>query len=470
MPSSSDASGSAARLSLGRRQLLRLGQNESQAAFVRPPFSLEHFEHRHLIGGQRIALDLLELHRFQATLAREDNLSFREQVVRVHARNIVQARGFFTKLARVSRAALTFYEFFAGGGMARLGLGEGWECRFANDFDAMKAAAYRANFGDGDLRQGDVWQVGADELPGRVDLAWASSPCQDLSLAGGRAGLAGGRSSAFFGFWRLIQALAGEDRAPRIVAIENVSGLFTSHGGRDFEAVCAALAGAGYRFGALEIDAANYLPQSRTRCVIIATLEDPSGLTGPPSASRAVREARERLPAPLKARWVDWRLPAPPRHNLDLAAVLEPDDAVAWRTEAATQALLAMMGDLHRRRLEAAMASGGRRVGAVFRRMRGGQQRAEARFDGLAGCLRTPGGGSSRQFILVAEDGMVRSRLLTPREAARLMGLPDAYSLPRSANAGLHLAGDGVVVPVVRHLAAEIFEPLLGRCAASAAA
>ena len=42
---------------------------------------------------------------------------------------------------------LTFYEFFAGGGMARLGLGEGWDCTFANDFDAMKADAYRANFG-----------------------------------------------------------------------------------------------------------------------------------------------------------------------------------------------------------------------------------------------------------------------------------------------------------------------------------
>jgi len=370
----------------------------------------------------------------------------------------------------MSGGPFTFYEFFAGGGMARLGLGAGWECLFANDFDAMKAAAYRANFGEGHLHEGDVWQASPHDLPGRADLAWASSPCQDLSLAGGRAGLSGGRSSAFFGFWRLMRALADQDRAPRVIAIENVSGLFNSHGGRDFEAVCAALADAGYRFGALEIDAADYLPQSRTRCVIIATLEDPSGLAGPSSPSRAVREARDRLPAPLRARWIDWRLPAPPRHNLDLAAMLEPDDAVAWRSDGQTRALLAMMGDLHRQRLEAALASGERRVGAVFRRMRGGEQRAEARFDGLAGCLRTPGGGSSRQFILVAEGGRVRSRLLTSREAARLMGLPDRYILPRSANAGLHLAGDGVVVPVVRRLAAEIFEPLLGRSAASAAA
>src|SRR5580704_8978659 len=195
----------------------------------------------------------------------------------------------------------TFYEFFAGGGMARLGLGEGWQCLFANDFDAMKSAAYRANFGGDDLHQGDVWQVGPARLPGQADLAWASSPCQDLSLAGGRAGLTGGRSSAFFGFWWLMEALAGQDRAPRTIVIENVVGLFNSHGGRDFEAVCAALAGAGYRYGALEIDASAYLPQSRTRCLIVATLEDFSHLTGPAVASRAVREAKARLPAALQA-------------------------------------------------------------------------------------------------------------------------------------------------------------------------
>ncbi len=128
------------------------------------------------------------------------------------------------------------------------------------------------------------------------------------------------------------------------------------------------------------------------------------------------------------------------------------------------------MDGLHRLRLEAAIASGERRVGAVFRRMRYGRQRAEARFDGLAGCLRTPGGGSSRQFLLVVDRGQVRSRLISPREAARLMGLPESYRLPPRTNAALHLAGDGVVVPMVRHLAAEILEPLLRGAPASARA
>ena len=92
--------------------------------------------------------------------------------------------------------------------MARLGLGDGWTCAFANDFDSSKAAAYRENFTDAGAHfvEGDVWGLTTQDLPGRADLAWASSPCQDFSLAGGRAGLAGGRSSAFYGFWKLIEA------------------------------------------------------------------------------------------------------------------------------------------------------------------------------------------------------------------------------------------------------------------------
>lgn len=365
----------------------------------------------------------------------------------------------------MSRPPRPFYEFFAGGGMARLGLGGGWACAFANDFDPVKAATYRTNFPDaaGHFHEGDVWALTADDLPGRADLAWASSPCQDFSLAGARAGLAGGRSSAFFGFWRLMEALDDEGRAPRAIVIENVTGLLTSHGGADFAALGAALAARGYRFGALEIDAAALLPQSRPRVFVVAAREVQPGLVGEsPFHTRAVRAAQAALPPAVAAHWVWWRLGAPTVRNADLAAMLEPDDHVAWHSAAQTDRLLDLMAPLHRQRLSARRE---RAVGAVFRRTRleAGRpvQRAEVRFDGLAGCLRTPRGGSSRQAIVLVEGGRVRSRLLTPREAARLMGLPDAYRLPRTATAALHVAGDGVAVPVVRWLAAELLEPLL---------
>lgn len=373
----------------------------------------------------------------------------------------------------MSRLPRTFYEFFAGGGMARLGLGAGWACGFANDFDPVKSATYRANFADAadHFCEGDVWKLSADDLPGRADLAWASSPCQDFSLAGGRAGLQGGRSSAFFGFWRLMEALDDAGRAPRLIVIENVTGLLTSHGGADFAALGAALAARGYRFGALEIDAATVLPQSRPRVFVIASREAPAHLTGDsPFHTRAVRAAHAALPGEVAAHWTWWRLRAPPSRNTDLAALLEPDGRVAWHSPEETARLVELMGPLHRARLAAAS---GRAVGAVFRRTRiedgRSTQRAEVRFDGLAGCLRTPRGGSSRQAIVVVEKGAVRSRLLTPREAARLMGLPDSYALPRTATGALHVAGDGVAVPVVRWLAGELLEPLLAPAAALAA-
>ena len=370
-------------------------------------------------------------------------------------------------------APLTVYEFFAGGGMARIGLGDRWRCLFANDFDKVKAAAYRANFPDAaeHLREGDVWDLTAADLPGRADLAWASSPCQDLSLAGGRRGLGrgldGGRSSAFWGFWRLIMDLERQDRAPRAIVIENVTGLLTSHGGADFAALCGALAEGGYRFGALQIDASLFLPQSRPRLFVLAVREaPPADLVGPSPSfhTAAVRRAHDALPEALKARWLWWRLAEPLRRNTVLADVLEPD-AAGWLSPEKTRALLDQMHPLHRARVEAALASGERRVGTVFRRVRVEHgrkvQRAEARFDGLAGCLRTPAGGSSRQFVLILENGEARARLLTGREAARLMGLPEDYRLPASATGALHLAGDGVAAPVVRHLVAGLIEPLL---------
>jgi DNA (cytosine-5)-methyltransferase 1 len=371
----------------------------------------------------------------------------------------------------MSRNRLTFYEFFAGGGMARLGLGAGWACAFANDFDATKAAAYRANFPDADhhLRQGDVWALTTETLAGRADLAWASSPCQDFSLAGARAGLGGGRSSAFFGFWSLMRALNREGRAPRTVVVENVVGLLTSHGGADFTALAQALADEGYRFGALEIDAAAFTPQSRPRVFIVATREPPPpALIGAgPFQTPAVLAARDRLPASLRQLWIDWRLPSPPARNAALADLLEPDDAVTWRSEAQTAALLAQMSPLHRRRLDA--AGPGRTVAAVFRRTRAGVPRAEIRLDGAAGCLRTPRGGSSRQMLIVSENGLIRSRLLTGREGARLMGLADDYTLPASQTGALQVVGDGVAVPVVRWLAAHLLEPLLDGTARAAA-
>ena len=369
--------------------------------------------------------------------------------------------------------AVGYYEFFAGGGMVRAGLGEGWRCLFANDFDPAKAAAYRANWGDGGLRLGDIGGLTAADLPGSADLMWGSFPCQDLSLAGAGAGLGGKRSGTFHDFWALARSLAAEGRAPRIVAVENVCGALTSHGGRDFEVICRTYAEAGYRFGPLVINADRFLPQSRPRLFIIGVREGAAiaaDLTAPgpetPFHSVALQRAVERLPSDLRPGLVWWRLPAPDATPPGLSSVLESGPpGVRWHSAAETARLLALMSPRNLAKVEAARRTGVRCVGGLYRRTRrdaGGRrlQRAEVRFD-IAGCLRTPGGGSSRQTLLIVEGGAVRSRLMSARETARLMGLPDSYRLPASFSAACHLTGDGVAVPVVRHLARCLLEPLL---------
>jgi DNA (cytosine-5)-methyltransferase 1 len=369
----------------------------------------------------------------------------------------------------VSAAPFTYYEFFAGGGMARAGLGDGWKCLFANDFDKVKAETYRANWGGDHFREGDVHALTPADLPGQADLAWASSPCQDFSLAGLRKGLqAGTRSSAFWGFWSLMKGLNAEGRAPRVIVIENVVGLLTSHGGADFTALCQALADEGYRFGALEIDAARFLPQSRPRLFVVATRHcDPTAAPQLETHGKRVCEAYARLPKALKSHWSTSTIKARRALSPTLADVLEKDDEhykVDWHSPAECDRLLSLLAPLHRERLTLAQRSGGA-VGTLYRRTRieGGVriQRSEIRFDGVAGCLRTPGGGSSRQFLVEARPNRVRTRALTPREGARLMGLPDTYRLPARATAALHVIGDGVAVPVVRALAEQVLEPML---------
>lgn len=362
-----------------------------------------------------------------------------------------------------------YYEFFAGGGMARAGLGNSWTCRFANDFDPKKAASYAANWGGEHLKIGDVAKVAINDLMGNVDLAWASFPCQDLSLAGSRAGLQGERSGTFWPFWRLMQKLAAARRAPSMIVLENVCGLITSSGGKDFAELARAIAGLDYRFGAVVIDAVHFVPQSRPRLFVIAvangvhlpegvTRNDPGALWHP----RALVEAKFNLPKLAQDKWVWWNIPAPLARTKVFADLIEENPTgVRWNTHAETQALLGMMSPVNREKVRSAKRSGVLRIGTLYRRTRDGVQRAEVRFDDVAGCLRTPGGGSSRQSILMVEGQRVRSRLLSPREIARLMGLSDDYVLPKNYNEAYHLMGDGLVVPVISHLAQHVLNPIV---------
>lgn len=382
----------------------------------------------------------------------------------------------------------TFYEFFAGAGMARSGLGDGWTCLFANDIDQKKCATYEDNWRDGVIKPADVKLLTTADLPGEPSLVWASFPCQDLSLAGAGAGLKGDRSGTFWPFWRLISNLIDEGRAPTIVALENVPATLTSHGGKDFEALCLALVDKGYNIGARVVDAAQFVPQSRPRLFLIGVQSDvdiPAELVEPSGSllgiDKHVAAAFERIKGRVEDQpelqqvvdsWINWSLPTPTKKRKSLDELIERDPTgVEWHSEEETRTLLERMSEANKRKLAKARTAKRTVFGTAYRRTRvqSGVKavRTEVRFDGISGCLRTPAGGSSRQIVIEVNGDRTRSRLMTVREGARLMGLPETYVLPSAYNEGYHLVGDGVAVGVVRYLAASIFEPVIDADAAS---
>jgi DNA (cytosine-5)-methyltransferase 1 len=363
-----------------------------------------------------------------------------------------------------------FYEFFAGGGLARAGLGARWSCVFANEISEKKAHAYRLNFGPSpELLVEDIRGLKIDDLPAGAMLAWASFPCQDLSLAGKGTGLAGERSGTFWAFWGLMAGLSRRGSKVPLVVIENVAGLISANGGGDFRSLVEAVADAGYRTGCLVVDAAHFVPQSRPRLFIVAVAADqsiPEDLVSDrpmePWHNQRVCRAVEAFPDALRDRWIWWKLPRPKVRRVDLTALImdQPENA-QWHTRQETDRLLGMMSEVNLEKVRNAQAVGARVAGTIYKRIRidpqgNRAQRAEVRFDQISGCLRTPAGGSSRQFVILVEGPSVRTRLLAPREAARLMGVPDAYVLPSKYNEAYHVMGDGLAVPVVQWLEAKL--------------
>lgn len=389
-----------------------------------------------------------------------------------------------------ARSGKTFCEFFAGIGLVHEALRQcGWQCVYANDIDAKKRQMYAGHYGDAaaeHYHEGDVWAV--DEvlarIPGRPFLATASFPCTDMSLAGKRRGLAGEQSGALFGFLQVLEQL--DERRPAVILLENVPGFLTSHDGEDFATAVGELAALGYWVDSFVIDARWFVPQSRPRLFLVGYHRDivappliAKDLDAEPMADRwrdaIARADRLRPPRLLAAMnriepatgWatIDCGNPIPKCKSLD--AIIDADDDQAWWNDAEVARHSEMMFDRHRRQIEALREQGGGPVAlTAFRRVREGQQRMEVRFDGVAGCLRTPRGGSAKQIVIVVDRGQVRMRWMTPREYARLQGAP-RFALPENTIQALFGFGDAVCVPVIewidRNMLTPVFEGVRGQ-------
>jgi DNA (cytosine-5)-methyltransferase 1 len=360
----------------------------------------------------------------------------------------------------------TCSEYFAGIGLVRLGLEQaGWNVVFANDWAAEKRAMYAAHFAhrSADYQLESIFDLNPARIPATL-LATASFPCIDLSLAGNQQGIDGKHSSAFWGFIRILEQ---QPQRPPLVLLENVAGWLTANQGQDFRLTIKALNQLGYACDVYAIDAAHFVPQSRPRIFVVgiqttapssslAQFQQRDGSLTSTALNRAIMQHRD-------LRWNFLNPPALPRPlDMSLLNIVEhlPEDDPRWWSEAEVDRHLMMMSAVNLSYLEALRHLPTDAYRTLYRRVRNHQQRAELRKDPIAGCLRTASGGSSRQMIVRVGQGGIRMRVMTPREYARLQGVPDTYPLALTVNQSLTGFGDAVCVPVIRWIAEHILNPL----------
>jgi DNA (cytosine-5)-methyltransferase 1 len=342
-------------------------------------------------------------------------------------------------------------EFFAGIGLVRMALERaGWSVVFANDIDPAKFDIYRENFGHQHFALTDIRYLHGARMPD-VELATASFPCIDLSLAGNRNGLAGYHSSAYWEFHRIIEEMG--ERKPPALLLENVVGLLSSNRGEDLRSIIASLNKFGYGCDAFVVDGAHFVPQSRPRLFVVAakpgsgkTATDPITAHGP-----RPHQVVEFITANADLRWTHAKLPELPPKRRDLKDLLErlPDGAPEWWAKRRQSHLSSQISPAHKKILRELADKRHLSFLTVYKRVRPAGCRAELRWDGLAGCLRTPRGGSSKQFVIQAGFGRWRTRNMTAREYARLQGVPDSFKIHVPYNQALFGFGDAVCVPAV---------------------
>jgi DNA (cytosine-5)-methyltransferase 1 len=208
------------------------------------------------------------------------------------------------------------------------------------------------------------------------------------------------------------------------------------------------------------IDARRFVPQSRVRLFVVARLDDPPDgrRSGEASGSRESDVRPKALAGFIFSHSeIAWRiesLPELPVRSSTLADSLEnvPDDSPLWWRRERVDYLISQMSEKHRKTLEEMTKGESWSYGTVFRRIRNGRSMAELRNDGIAGCLRTPRGGSGRQILVRAGCGGVAARLLTPAECAALMGA-SGFRINVPINKALFGFGDAVCVPAVAWIA-----------------
>lgn len=356
----------------------------------------------------------------------------------------------------------TYGSLFAGVGGIDIGLDSAdLQCKFQVEWDpnCQQTLAYHWPTVP---RWGDISTVNGFDLP-QVDVITFGSPCQDLSVAGKRAGLDGDRSSLFFEATRIIKQMKEKTNGeyPKIAIWENVTGALTSNNGDDFETVLKEMVELGsYHLEWAVLDAQYFgVPQRRRRVFVIAILD----------SSIAKRCGSQILAVGQSSRGSTKKSKTPLKNSSPSTG--EGTAGAGPNTSFSTKCELINLEQSERTTAKVVGTLSARDFKGV-----GNQYVQEHKliiepiigFSHTQGLdpqaslnvwptLRKEGGGHA-----VNIDKVVRR--LTPIECERLMGWPDNHTLYRadgktnSDSARYKMCGNGVASPVIKWIADQIKE------------
>lgn len=340
---------------------------------------------------------------------------------------------------RQHEADFTFIDLFAGIGGIRTAFEDiGGQCVFTSEWDSYAQKTYAANFPDGHPIAGDITEVNENEIPNH-DVLLAGFPCQPFSIAGvskkNALGHAHGfadetQGTLFFDVARIIQA-----KQPRAFLLENVKNLQSHDKGRTFDVIKRTLTEElGYDIHVKVIDAAHFVPQHRERIIIIG-FKDQVGFD-----------------------WAALQLPA--KGERKLAEILH-------KTDGTEPDLLWDEGRYFDHKTKKILPKF-TLTDNLWIYLQRYAEKHRLKGNGFGFGLVTGKDISRTLSARYYKDGseiLIKQmrknpRRLTPRECARLMGLPDTFKIPVSDSRAYRQFGNCVAVPVIRE-AARLMQPFV---------
>ena len=342
---------------------------------------------------------------------------------------IRQRQLLFEPIAEKGPSAFTFIDLFAGIGGIRMGFeAHGGRCVFTSEWNPYAQKTYLANFPEAapDLA-GDVTKVDANDIPDH-DVLLGGFPCQPFSIAGVSKKNSLGRKhgfadeaqgTLFFDVARIIKA-----KQPKAFMLENVKNLLSHDKGNTFRVIQKVLEkDLGYRIHCKVIDGQHFVPQHRERIIIVG-----------------FREATDFT-------WDDLQLP---KDGPRLKSILHPQNGSELPESHYTIGAKAKVDP--RYTLTENLWIYLQNYAAKHRALGHGFGFGLVDGDSVTRTL------SARYYkdgseILVSQGSRKRPRRLTPRECARLMGLPDTFKIPVSDTQAYKQFGNSVVMPVMREVA-----------------